>query len=88
MTRLLNKVQPGIAGIDFNRGVVPSYARSMKSLFKAGKAKIWFNYQFGNPSKGIFNPGLIGKIPGLFTGQQTVSSILKNLDTVWDFSRD
>lgn len=84
VSRRINKLNGNVAGIDMVRGVVPSYASSMKPLFKAGKVQLAFNYYFGNPSKGLFIPGLIGKIPGLFTGQQTVQGILDYLDTTWD----
>ena len=56
----------------------------MKPLFKAKKVSLTFNSTFGNPSKGIWLPGLTSRTPGLFTGQESVQSILQFMDRAWD----
>jgi raffinose/stachyose/melibiose transport system substrate-binding protein len=84
VNRAYSKISGTIPSIDIERQHLPSIMNSMKPLYKAGKVRLTFNSTFGNPSKGIFLPGLIGKLPGLWTGQESVQSILQFLDRTWD----
>jgi raffinose/stachyose/melibiose transport system substrate-binding protein len=78
------KVQGDISTFDLTKGEVPATFADMVPLMKAGKFIISQQYGWPAPQKGLWNPGLLSQIPGLFTGQKTAQQILQTEDGLWD----
>jgi hypothetical protein len=70
-----------IAPLDAKEGVFPSYLSAAdKPLAAAGRLLINPSYEIQNPA---FTTDYTNDLVGLFTGQQTVSSSLADLDANW-----
>jgi hypothetical protein len=79
------RVSGEIAPLDAKKGIVPEYMKAnMGSFFRAGKT--FSGEQDGWPNGLVFNSGYAQGIQGLFTGQTSVDSTLKSMDSLWSQS--
>ncbi len=72
-----------ISGPEITAGTVPQTLSDMAPLFKSGKAQFLAVSGWPRPDLGLYVPGLLTQIPGLFTGQRTVDQILQREDEAW-----
>jgi raffinose/stachyose/melibiose transport system substrate-binding protein len=81
---LYAKLNGIVAGDDFRKGLLPAGVEAgTVRLAKAGRIVAAAPPGWPRPDLGLFAPGLVFQIAGLFTGQKTPDQILQTEDTLW-----
>jgi raffinose/stachyose/melibiose transport system substrate-binding protein len=78
---LFAKISGGDSPYDLSHGIVPDWQSSIRSLAKNGKGIV--TPALAWPRTDLL-PLMLNSMVGLFTGQQSVDSILNAMDALWD----